>query len=350
MDTEFWDGKKVLITGHTGFKGSWLSLWLKKLNSKVFGYSKNIPTEPSLFKLAGIENEINSNFGDIQDLKTLKNLVFDIKPDIIFHMAAQSLVRESYSNPVETYLTNVMGTVNILESVKELSKKCIIVNITSDKCYENLELKRGYTEDDRLGGFDPYSSSKGCAEIISTAYNRSFLSKDENSKILSSVRAGNVIGGGDWAKDRLIPDLIKGSFKKNIIKIRNHNAVRPWQFVLEPLNGYLILAQKMWESGSEYSGPWNFGPDNIKSRKVSEVIGIFTKEFKELKIEKINDDKEETNMLLLDSTKSNTKLNWKSKLSFEETMEWTINWYKKYQLNENMKKITEEQIETFESL
>ena len=352
MESKFWNGKRVLITGHTGFKGSWLSLWLQKLNSKVFGYSKNIPTEPSLFKLANVENGMDSNFGDIQDLETLKNLVLKIQPDIIFHMAAQSLVHESYSNPVETYSTNVMGTVNIFESVRKLPNKCIVLNVTSDKCYENLELERGYKEDDKLGGFDPYSSSKGCSEIISSAYNRSFFNNYENNnqKILASVRAGNVIGGGDWANDRLIPDLIKGCLEKNKIKIRSPESVRPWQFVLEPLNGYLMLVKKMWENGFEYSGPWNFGPDDMKSKKVLEVINFFSENFKELEIEKINDERKETNLLLLDSTKSTTKLNWKPKLDFEQTMTWTIDWYKKYQQNEKMRKVTEEQIELFESL
>ena len=265
MDSNFWKNKKVLLTGHTGFKGSWLSLWLQKLGVDLVGFSKSIPTKPSLFELADVEKNMTSIMGDITHIERITDVVKQHNPEIIIHMAAQSLVHKSYDQPLETFSTNIMGTVNLLEAIRNTSKKCVIINVTSDKCYENQELSRGYKENDPMGGYDPYSSSKGCAELITSSFRDSFF-KNSNDKdydiSLASVRAGNVIGGGDWADNRIMPDIMRGILNKKIIKIRNPTAVRPWQHVLEPLRGYLELAEKLYNYKSEYTESWNFGPDD----------------------------------------------------------------------------------------
>ena len=265
MDSNFWKNKKVLLTGHTGFKGSWLSLWLQKLQVDLIGFSKSIPTQPSLFELADVGKNMTSIMKDIRNIQDISDTVKEHKPDIVIHMAAQSLVQKSYEDPLETFSTNIMGTINVLEALRKTSEKCVVINVTSDKCYENQELARGYNENDPMGGFDPYSSSKGCAELITSSFRNSFFTNSNLEKpdiSLASVRAGNVIGGGDWAENRIVPDIIKGIIHKKTIKIRNPDAVRQWQYLLEPLRGYLELAEKLWKDKSEYAESWNFGPDD----------------------------------------------------------------------------------------
>jgi len=270
IDQEFWKGKRVFLTGHTGFKGSWLSLWLFSLGAKVRGYALNPPTSPSLFNEAKIASIIDSQIGDIRDQKSLYKSMTEFNPDILIHMAAQPLVRYSYDVPIETYEVNVIGTVKVLEVARSCSNLKAIVNITTDKCYENDGRSEGYKEDDPMGGYDPYSSSKGCAELVTSAYRRSFL--QDQGVALASVRAGNVIGGGDWACDRLIPDILRSFESGDPVIVRNPEAIRPWQHVLEPLSGYLILAQNLYANQKEYAEGWNFGPNDDDARPVSWIL------------------------------------------------------------------------------
>ncbi len=351
MNTEFWNGKTVLLTGHTGFKGSWLTLWLKKMGAKVTGFSKDIPTTPSLFELADVANGINSIEGDIRNFDEIHEVIKNINAEIIFHMAAQSLVRESYVNPRETYETNVMGTVNLLDAVRDTKKTRLIINVTSDKCYENKELDRAYNEEDPLGGYDPYSSSKGCSELVTSAYRNSYFQSDNHKISLSSVRAGNVIGGGDWAKDRLIPDLMQSIINGKELKIRDPNAIRPWQYVLEPLSGYLLLAEKMWSNGQEFGQAWNFGP-NEESKKVSWIIDKISEMYgKKLNIfSDTSENLHEAKILKLDCSKSQTKLGWVPKTNIEKGLEMTVDWYKEYEKDSDMRQVSEKQIDYFDSI
>ena len=275
MEKTFWKNKKILITGHTGFKGSWLAIWLQELGANVVGFSKSIPTKPSLYELAHVDDGMLSIIGNVNDLDKLTEVINEQKPDIIIHMAAQSLVQESYKDPIDTYTTNIIGTINIMQAIRSVDSVRVLINVTSDKCYENMNLERGYNENDPMGGFDPYSSSKSCAELVTSSFRNSFFNPEEYEKhrtAIASVRAGNVIGGGDWAKNRIIPDIMKGILKKTTVKIRNPNAIRPWQFVLEPLSGYLLLAEKLWSNRKEFSEAWNFGPDYNDITVVSDLI------------------------------------------------------------------------------
>ena len=269
VNPNFWHGKRVFLTGHTGFKGAWLSLWSQSLGAKVTGYALPPPTNPSLFALANVKKDMKHIQGDIRDLEKLSAVMQVAQPVIVIHMAAQSLVRYSYQNPVETYATNVMGTVNVLESVRKTSSVKAAVIVTSDKCYENREQIWGYRESDPMGGFDPYSNSKGCAELVTASYRASFMAASDytqHGKSIASVRAGNVIGGGDWAADRLVPDIIKSLMNHQPVTLRSPNAVRPWQHVLEPLGGYLLLAEKMVNDGANFSEGWNFGPNDADAK------------------------------------------------------------------------------------
>jgi len=267
----FWKSKKVLITGHTGFKGSWLALWLQNLGANVTGYSLQPPTNPNLFEIAHVADKMNSIIGDVRDLKHLISCFAENRPEIIIHMAAQSLVRTSYDDPVETYSTNVMGTVNVLEAVRHTDSVKVIIIVTSDKCYENKEWLWGYRENEPMGGHDPYSNSKGCAELVTSAYRNSYFHV-KSSVAVASTRAGNVIGGGDWAQDRLIPDIVNAFMEKRPVMIRNPNAIRPWQHVLEPLHGYLMLAERLWDKGHTFAEGWNFGPNEQDAKPVSYVV------------------------------------------------------------------------------
>jgi len=355
MNKEFWNKKKVLLTGHTGFKGSWLSLWLQKLNANVVGFSKSIPTNPSLFELANIENGMTSITGNVCDYHKLEETIKEYKPEIVIHMAAQAILRESYSNPIETYATNVMGTVNLLESIRKVGNVKVILNVTTDKCYEHDKSSRGHLETDRLGGYDPYSNSKACSELVTSSFRNSFFNPEEHEKhgiSLASCRAGNVIGGGDWGKDRLIPDIVKGILNNEIIKIRNPDSIRPWQHVLDPLNGYLTLAEKLWSSGSEFSEGWNFGPLENDEKPVKWIVEKMIKlSSKNIRYEMDgNVNPHEENYLKLNCGKAKSRLGWMSKLNLEEGLEWITEWYKQYEQNKDMRQITEQQIEKFERL
>lgn len=353
MNSNFWKDKKILLTGHTGFKGSWMSLWLQEVGAKVTGYSDTIPTNPSLFEVAEVEKGMNSIIGNVKDLDKLKNVISDYEPEIVIHMAAQSLVQGSYENPVETYSTNVMGTVNLLEAVRKSEKTKVVINVTSDKCYEEIGLERGFKETDPIGGHDPYSSSKGCSELITSAFRKSFFENKNSQKIsLASVRAGNVIGGGDWAENRLVPDIMKGILKNESIKIRNPNFVRHWQHVLDPLNGYMILAEKLWNNEENYSESWNFGPIDNNAKPVSWMLDKFN-EYWENGInwqQDTNKFNHENNFLKLDSTKSKTRLGWISKIDLELAIKLIVDWYLEFKNESNMNKITKKQIQFFSKL
>ena len=353
LKSEFWNGKKVLLTGHTGFKGSWLSLWLKKLGVELIGYSKDMPSTPSHFELARVSENMISILGDIKDIDNLKKIMTEHKPEIVIHMAAQSLVRKSYENPIDTFETNILGTANLLQVVKENEDTRVFVNVTSDKCYANTSNEiSGFSEDFPMGGYDPYSSSKGCAELVTSAYRNSFFNSNEfeNHKVsLSSVRAGNVIGGGDWGEDRLIPDIINGISKKQSIEIRNPNFIRPWQFVLDALNGYLILAEKMWKNGRDFSEAWNFGPKENDCKTVQWVLENMSSKWEEMFSWEKNsgNNPHESKILKLNCTKANKRLGWETKLTIDETIQWTIDWYREYFNDSDMKTVSENQIDKF---
>jgi len=355
MNPQFWKSKTVLLTGHTGFKGSWLSLWLQKLRVNLIGFSKNIPTTPSLFELANVEDGMTSIMGDICDYKHLEEVIREYKPQIVIHMAAQTILDESYKNPIETYATNVMGTVNILESIRKIDNVRTILNVTSDKCYEVKEFSRGYKEDDPMGGYDPYSSSKGCAELVTSSFRNSFFNPKEfqdHQVGLASVRAGNVIGGGDWASNRLVPDIVRGVMEGKTIKIRNPDGIRPWQHVLEPLTGYLLLVEKLWNEGQGFSEGWNFGPNDDDIHSVSWILEKISQYWDgKVRWETSNlDFPSELNQLRLDCSKARKKLGWAPKTDLNLGLEWTIKWYEQYMEKKGMKELIEDQIDAFNSL
>lgn len=344
---DIYNNKKVLVTGHTGFKGSWLSVWLEKLGAKVVGYSLNPPTVPALFDILDLDKRMTSIIADIRDENKINEVFENHKPDIVFHLAAQPLVRKSYKEPPKTYETNIMGTINVLEAaLKNESVKAVVV-ITTDKCYENKEWIYGYREIDPMGGDDPYSSSKGCAEIIVSAYRNSFYNEKEIA--LSSVRAGNVIGGGDWAEDRLIPDFIKAVLNNKPIKIRNPLATRPWQYVLEPLSGYLWLGASMLKNKGKYNSGWNFGPDYAEIINVEQTLKLAIKKWGEGNIE-IDQSKQprEAGMLKLDISKAKNYLKWHPIYDINQAIDKTIQWYKLYYENQNMYEYTLKEIDEYE--
>ena len=351
MDKKFWKNKKVFVTGHNGFKGSWLSIWLTELGAKVYGYSLKTNTKPSLFEACFLDERVNSVTGDIRDYEKLKKTITSVEPDIVIHMAAQALVLESYENPIETYQTNLMGTVNILNAIRGLSSTKALINVTSDKCYENKENFKAFKESDAIGGNDPYSSSKACSELITAGYRTSFF---KNSVAIATARAGNVIGGGDWALDRIIPDFIKKMNQNQKLSIRNPKAIRPWQFVLEPLSGYLSLAEKLFTEGHAYAEAWNFGPNNQDDKSVEWLISKFDKKYgggNNFKI-LLNDNlPHEANYLKLDCSKSIKRLDWSSKLRIEECISMTSDWYKNfYAQDKDIYQFSVQQIKQFESI
>lgn len=325
----FWSGKSVFVTGHTGFKGSWLSLWLTSLGAKVHGYSLNPPTDPSLFELLNLSQTMNSIVGDVRDQEKLTEAMIEAQPQVVFHLAAQPLVRESYRTPIETYEVNVMGTAKVLESARQIPSIKSIVVITTDKCYENGERIWGYREDEPLGGHDPYSNSKACSELVASAYRRSF------DLPVATARAGNVIGGGDWAKDRLIPDCIRAILSGEPVILRSPGSVRPWQHVIEPLSGYLDLARLIFENGSSFCESWNFGPRDDDERTVKEVVDLLCRLWGDGASYKCTDKcTEEANplheasMLRLDCSKSRFRLNWTPKWDLEQALQATVEWTK----------------------
>ena len=350
MFRNIYKNRRILLTGHTGFKGSWLTLWLLHLGANVIGYSLAPPTNPSLFEVLGLDKEIIHVVGDIRDEEKLGKVFRMYKPEIVIHMAAQSLVRYSYINPKETYETNVIGTLNVFEAIKHVDSVRVVINVTSDKCYENKGWAYGYRETDPMGGYDPYSSSKGCAELLTTAYRKSFFNPEEYGKkhyvSLASVRAGNVIGGGDWAQDRLIPDCMRALSKGETIYIRNPRAIRPWQFVLEPLSGYLWLGALMWEKPTEFCEAWNFGPRDDDILSVEEIVKIVIDLWGEGSYEIKPDSRfYEAKLLKLDISKARFRLKWGPIYDIKEALDETISWYKIFYKKEcDIRDFTEEQL------
>lgn len=336
INSSFWNGRSVFLTGHTGFKGGWIAVWLTAMGAKVHGYSLSVKNKPNFFTVTNLKDKLTSStIANIKNYSSLKSAILFAKPSVIIHMAAQSLVRKSYIKPIETFKTNILGTANLLEAARKIDSVEAIVNITTDKCYENIEQLKPYVESDKLGGHDPYSSSKACVELISTAYRNSFL-KDSKIK-LATVRAGNVIGGGDWASDRLIPDFFRSIDADKRLLIRFPNAVRPWQHVLEPLSGYLLLAEKLVTSGNSFAEAWNFGPKKNDIKTVSWIVNYLYKKFPNIKWE-INNKSQphEASLLLLDSTKAKLKLGWSQKLPLNIALDKTIEWYKAWKDNQSM--------------
>lgn len=350
----FYKGKRILVTGHTGFKGSWLSIWLHELGAEVIGLSKDPYTERDNFVLSGIGDKIKVDVrADICDLEQMKIFFAEYQPDIVFHLAAQPLVRLSYEMPVETYQTNVIGTINILEAIRTTDSVKVGIMVTTDKCYENKEQIWGYRENEPMGGYDPYSSSKGAAEIAIASWRRSFFNPedfDKHGKSIASVRAGNVIGGGDWALDRIIPDCIRAIEANMPINIRCPKAIRPWQHVLEPLSGYMILAQKMWNDPVKYCEGWNFGPSIDTVSTVWDVANrVVDKYGKGLLRDLSNTELHEAQLLMLDISKSRFLLGWKPRMNIDQTIDLTVDWYKRYEFV-NGYDLCLDQIKTFVSI
>ncbi len=351
MTSDFWKNKKVFITGHTGFKGSWLSLWLQELGAEVIGFSLEPSTAPNLFTVAAVEKNMKSYIGDIRDFDALKRAISDTRPDIIFHMAAQSLVRYSYDYPIDTYAVNVMGTVNLFEAVRQVGGCKAIVNITSDKCYENKEWHWGYREHDVLGGHDPYSNSKACAELVTASFRDSFFKAQGCG--LASVRAGNVIGGGDWALDRLIPDLMRSLINEKVFSVRYPHALRPWQHVLEPLHGYLLVAEQLYQAPSVYAESWNFGPEENDVKPVEWIIKKVQQFWKANLTSQYDANavqRHEATYLKLDSSKAKSKLGWKPNWDLEKALAQTVDWYQAYARKSDMHQKTCAQIKKYTSL
>lgn len=338
IDKDFWSGKKVFLTGHTGFKGSWLSLWLNLLGAEVKGYALEPPTDPSLFEEAKVANYVISEIGDIRDLDQLEAAMLTFNPDILIHMAAQPLVRYSYVDPVGTYETNVLGTLKVFESARKCAKLKCIVNITTDKCYENREWVWGYREDEPMGGHDPYSSSKGCAELVSASYRKSFF--QQQGVELATVRAGNVIGGGDWAEDRLIPDILRAFERNEPVAIRNPLSTRPWQHVLEPLSGYLLLAQKLYESPGQYAEGWNFGPNETDAKPVQWILEKMVPMWPSSSWGLDTDSHpHEAGYLKLDISKVKSRLHWHPVWNLEQALQKIVGWHCSWLAGEDMAKV-----------
>lgn len=354
MSSSFWKGKRVLVTGNTGFKGAWLSLWLHKLGADVHGLSLSVPTEPSLFELCGIRELAPTTFADIRDLGRLTEEFKRVKPDAFIHMAAQSLVRKSYTDPVETYSTNVMGTVNVLEAVRQTGAVKAAVIVTSDKCYESSDEVWGHRERDPLGGFDPYSNSKACCELVTSAYRNSFFSekgKGAGTTAVASVRAGNVIGGGDWAADRLIPDMMGAFLSRKPVVIRNPHAIRPWQHVLEPLRGYLAVAEKLYNGETGFAEAWNFGPSEDDARPVSWIVERLVTLWGDGASWRLDGGTHphESSYLRLDCSKARHNLKWTPAWGLETALESIVDWYRAYGRGDDMRKKTLAQIAEYES-
>lgn len=350
VNPDFWKNKKVFLTGHTGFKGSWLSLWLQSMGATVKGYALTPPSSPSLFKEASVETCIISEIGNINDLGTLKKSMIDFNPDILIHMAAQPLVRLSYKEPIETYTTNVIGTANVLESARSCSNLKAIVSVTTDKCYENKEWAWGYRENEPMGGHDPYSSSKGCAELVTAAYRSSFFNTNETAS-LASARAGNVIGGGDWANDRLIPDILKAFEKSQPVIVRNPLATRPWQHVLEPLSGYLVLAQKLYNEGNEFAEGWNFGPKEDDCKPVSWILDKMVAKWGKGASWQLdeNNNPHEAGYLKLDCSKAAMRLHWHPNWNLEYTLDSIVNWHQHWLSGKNIQEQCLQEIAAYQN-
>ena len=355
MNPQFWAGKRVFLTGHTGFKGSWLSLWLQSMGANVTGFSLLPPTTPNLFEVTHVADGMQSIMGDVRDLVSLQKAMVDAKPEVVIHMAAQALVRHSYDNPVETYSTNVMGTVHLLEAVRGTPSVKAVVNVTSDKCYENREWVWGYRENEPMGGFDPYSNSKGCAELVTSAYRNSYFHPEkykEHGVAIGSGRAGNVIGGGDWAQDRLIPDILTAFEQGKRVDIRNPHAIRPWQHVLEPLRGYLTLAESLFEHGPSFAEGWNFGPNEEDAKPVGWIVEQMAAMWGNDAQWQIDtgEHPHEANYLKLDTSKARSRLDWHPALRLNGALKLIIDWIKQRQAGADIRKLTLAQIHAYQTL
>jgi len=352
VNLNFWRGKRVLVTGHTGFKGSWLSLWLHEAGAIVGGYSLPPSSVENLYEIAEVGSSVESLFADIRNLPELKRQFDCFQPEVVFHLAAQAIVRQSYAAPIETYEVNVMGTANVLESVRSCDSCRVVLVVTSDKCYENREWDWGYRECDPMGGHDPYSSSKGCAELVTSAYRRSFFGPSSQRPVaIASARAGNVIGGGDFAKDRLVPDLVNAMRKHSVLTIRYPDAVRPWQHVLEPLSGYILLAEKLWCAPQRFADSWNFGPlanDCRPVRWIIEKLNEYADESISWTVDP-NAKPHEAGLLTLDSTKARTSLGWHSRWPVETALRSAVDWYRAYGRNDHGRDAVIRDIELYES-
>ena len=348
ISADFWRGKRVFLTGHTGFKGSWMSLWLQSLGAEVTGYSLAPPTTPSLFEVTNVAQGMSSMTGDIRDLAQLQAAMRNAQPEIVIHMAAQSLVRYSYEQHVETYATNVMGTVHLLEATRHVNSVRAVVNVTTDKCYENQEWVWGYRENEPMGGADPYSNSKGCSELVTAAYRQSFLR--ESNVALASARAGNVIGGGDWAQDRLIPDFLRSIDASQTLVIRSPQAIRPWQHVLEPVSGYLNLAQKLYEQGQAVAEAWNFGPSIDDTRTVEWIVRYLASKAPQMQWHvDAAAHVHEAQFLSLDSSKARTRLDWRARWSLSQALDATWAWHDAWRSGQNMHEVTLAQIAQYQN-
>ncbi len=354
MNAKFWRGKRVFITGHTGFKGSWLSLWLQQLGVDLTGYSLAPPTNPSLFEVAKVECGMRSFIADIRDPSALTKAMQEVRPDIVIHMAAQPLVRYSYQAPADTYATNVMGTVHLLEAVRQTSSVRAVVNVTSDKCYENKEWHWGYRENEPMGGYDPYSNSKGCAELVTVAYRNSFFNPEkytEHGVAIGTGRAGNVIGGGDWAADRLIPDFLRAIEAGKTLNVRSPKAIRPWQHVLEPLSGYLALAERLFNAGPDYGEGWNFGPVDWDVKPVQWIVEELVDQWgggAKWQLDN-NSNPHEAHFLKLDCSKARDRLNWQPRWSLSTTLSSIVLWHKAWLDGSDMQSISLNQISQYET-
>lgn len=349
VEMSFWYGKKIFITGHTGFKGSWLSLWLQSLGAEVHGYAMHPPTNPNMYTIANVADEMaSSTLGDIRDLPLLTSALQDSKAEFVFHLAAQPLVRHSYLDPVETYSVNVMGTVNLFEAARNSKTVRCIVNVTTDKCYENHEWVWPYRETESMGGYDPYSSSKGCSELITAAYRQSFFTSAGIS--IASARAGNVIGGGDWASDRLIPDFLKALDTEDPLVVRSPLSIRPWQHVLEPLYGYMKLAEQLYAAGKEFSEAWNFGPAEDDAKSVEWIVNYLVENTAgaSWKLDSTIHPHEAT-YLKLDSSKARSRLRWKSRWDLEYSLKQILDWHSAWKAGENMKSKSLNQIKDYQN-
>lgn len=355
INRSFWRGRNVFVTGNTGFKGSWLSLWLDFLGAKVTGYALDSPTQPSLFEQAGIASTVRCICADVRDFPRLKNALSECRPEVVIHMAAQSVVRRSYEDPIETYSSNLMGTVHLLEALRQLKQPCAVVIVTSDKCYENREFIWGYRENERLGGHDPYSNSKACVELVTSAYRDSFFppeSPEVHRIALGSARAGNVIGGGDWTSDQLIPDLMRAFLAGQSCLIRNPYAVRPWQFVLEPVRGYLMLAEQLAHDGRKFGSGWNFGPAAEDAKPVSwiadRLVRLWGSDASWHQDEGVHPH--EDHFLMLDASKARFWLNWHPVVPLSQALDWIVEWYRGFHSGVDLRRLTCAQIERYDAL
>ncbi|HTT93790.1 MAG TPA: CDP-glucose 4,6-dehydratase [Solirubrobacterales bacterium] len=340
VDPGFWRGRRVFLTGHTGFKGAWLSLWLQSMGAALTGYSQGVPTEPSLYELARIGEAMESVEGDVRDPQALAAALAAADPEVVIHMAAQPMVRRSFAEPRETYETNVMGSVNLFEAARAAAGVRVVLNVTSDKCYENREWDWGYREDEPMGGHDPYSSSKGAAEIVTAAYRRSFFADPDGAR-LASARAGNVIGGGDWGEDRLVPDVMRAVLARETVRVRNPDAIRPWQHVVNPLSGYLVLAEALWDDPGLASG-WNFGPADEEAQPVGHLVERLAELWPERVSWTVDEGPHphEAHYLKLDSSRARARLGWRPSAPLEQALAATADWYREYEAGADMRAVT----------